>query len=160
MWKSNSLVSNFHTHPPGIRNHRFTKLNKRTSNENHQRDPFQKSSNYIYIFIYIIPPKKNNCKVWYFDNKTFPLLIKIPSTTTKPPFFPTHNTFRVWKPEPLWRHEAVRCTRCPCHFQAESHLTFTEDRQPGGKVERWFRLEDPHRTAIVSKCPWMEPPHL
>ena len=89
MWKSNLLVSNFHTHPPGIRNHRFTKINKRTSNENHQRDPFQKSSNYIYIIhIYTSSPqKKATARCCMLTNKTFPLKKKKIPSTTKPPFF-------------------------------------------------------------------------
>ena len=115
---------------------------------------------YIYIiYIYILsPPKKSNCKVLYFDNKTFPLLIKIPTTTTKPPIFSNTQHIPGFPPQtpPLWRHVAVRCTRYPCHFQAESHLTFYGSVT---QVERWkdWRILT---GLVVSKCPWMEPPSL
>ena len=165
MWKSNLLVSNFHTHPPGIRNHRFTKLNKRTSNENHQREPFQKSSNYIYIYTYIYiwpyiyilsPPKQNNCKALYFDNKTFPLLIKIPSTT-KPPIF--SNKIPGLKTPPHLSGDMRRCDAQGVHVT--SRLNHTQPlRRIVTQVERVARWKDWRIITglVVSKCCWMELP--
>ena len=149
MWKSNLLVSNFHTHPPGIRNHRFTKINKRTSNENHQRDPFQKSSNYIYIIhIYIPhPPKKKQLQgVVCWQTRHFPLKKKKDSKYHQTTILFQHTKLRVWNPKLHLSGDMRRCDAQGIHVTSRLNHTqpFTEDRHPGGKVARWFRLEDHH----------------